>query len=833
LIVKFQIFTDEQFDNKPSRPIKKRMATRRQAPGQSTPVPISIDPMKRRPPPPPPEDSSPPKRAGSLKGPALPKEHLKVNDEGLPKSRSTENIPKTAEEQSLYSYAYDHTFISVKSPKDSPVSNPDSTEEDGSYCEPDASAVSGFMNELKCKDVSDGTYEFPEEEAVPRHYTESGSVSSENEYAQPEDIINGDDEDTDSDSDDVHDYEIPCDSPPPIPPHKSPLRSGSYDVTPPDNQDTDSDEEDDYVEVRFRRLENTSIAKQQHEHVDVLSNSFLESFSYEWEVVTPDFQTVSGPPLDSYTHFSPQPPDAQGFSEEESDGDTFIEPLYQVYTARTLKRDRTLSRKVADSSQTDTSFDDLTKGTLRNMRMLWCEVPDVIASGILESIDSNERKRQEAMFEVITSEASYLKSLNILESLFINSPELTTGTPQSVLEKAQHHILFSNVRIVIESSQKFLDTLRQRSSVSLVVSSISDIIEEFATKHFEVYVKYCSNQIYQDRVLKELRKFPRFVEGMERLEKSAAAQCLSLQSFLVLPMQRITRLPLLVNAICHRCEPGSDDFINTDAALKAIHKVVRNCNEGARKMERMEEMVALQPQIEFTSKPIALVSANRWLLRRGEVVLVIEQLRSPISKKKLKLKPVYMFLFNDLLLITKKKSENRYRVLDYAARNMTKVEESSDPAIQLNYLLSLILLENCNNKTKDFLFCAESDIIVISINFISIIVISIIVISIIVISIIVISIIIIIIIVIIIIVISIIVFSIIVISINFINQTELTKLAGVRLSTLQRPNKKERKFTGPGIVLKYKLSMTTHHSSQMNWPYTREMLSTYNENYPT
>lgn len=55
-----------------------------------------------------------------------------------------------------------------------------------------------------------------------------------------------------------------------------------------------------------------------------------------------------------------------------------IEPLYQIYAARTLQKDRTLSRKRTSSDQQTESFiDDLTKGTLRNMRMLWCEIPEV------------------------------------------------------------------------------------------------------------------------------------------------------------------------------------------------------------------------------------------------------------------------------------------------------------------------------------------------------------------------------------------------------------------------------------------------------------------------
>ena len=43
------------------------------------------------------------------------------------------------------------------------------------------------------------------------------------------------------------------------------------------------------------------------------------------------------------------------------------------------------------------------------------------------------------------------------------------------------------------------------------------------------------------------RKSVRFVEAVKRLQSGKEAQGLTLQSFLVLPMQRITRLPLLVN----------------------------------------------------------------------------------------------------------------------------------------------------------------------------------------------------------------------------------------------------------------------------------------------
>lgn len=59
-----------------------------------------------------------------------------------------------------------------------------------------------------------------------------------------------------------------------------------------------------------------------------------------------------------------------------------------------------------------------------SQRSLWCELPEVKAAGLLESLDEDTKLLQEAFFEVITSEASYLRSLNILITHFMASQEM-------------------------------------------------------------------------------------------------------------------------------------------------------------------------------------------------------------------------------------------------------------------------------------------------------------------------------------------------------------------------------------------------------------------------
>ena len=64
-----------------------------------------------------------------------------------------------------------------------------------------------------------------------------------------------------------------------------------------------------------------------------------------------------------------------------------------------------------------------------------------------------------------------------------------------------------------------------------------------------------------------------FREAVTKLEQNQICQGLPIQSFLTLPMQRITRLPLLVDAVCHRMDPSSQEYENATRTLQNLQKV--------------------------------------------------------------------------------------------------------------------------------------------------------------------------------------------------------------------------------------------------------------------
>ncbi|XP_066463472.1 rho guanine nucleotide exchange factor 16 [Eleutherodactylus coqui] len=356
--------------------------------------------------------------------------------------------------------------------------------------------------------------------------------------------------------------------------------------------------------------------------------------------------------------------------------------LYQEYRERGLNSNNQESDDdllEENSTQAEPQPDDgIVVKSYRPAQLIWSQLPQVQESGILDKISPEERKRQEAIFEIITSEYSYQHSLDILFRLFKKSEEL-----KQTINGTDHHHLFSNIADILEVSKRFFEDLEKRHKDNPFIHDISDIVEDHASNNFQPYVIYCSNEVYQQRTLQRLltTNVP-FKETLKQIEIKPECGGLPTFSFLILPMQRVTRLPLLMDTICQKTDPYSPEYEACTRALKAISKLVKLCNEGARKMERTEQMYTLQTQLEFGKiKPFPLISASRWLLKRGELMLVEE---AGIFRKGFGRTYCYLFLFNDVLIITKKKSEESYTVTDYVKTDQYAVDLNDNEDNQIS-----------------------------------------------------------------------------------------------------------------------------------------------------
>ncbi|KAK1340574.1 hypothetical protein QTO34_019145 [Cnephaeus nilssonii] len=335
--------------------------------------------------------------------------------------------------------------------------------------------------------------------------------------------------------------------------------------------------------------------------------------------------------------------------------------------------------------------------SFRAPQVTWSQLPEVVESGILDTLPAEERKRQEAIFEILTSEFSYQHSLGILVAEFLQSREL-----RATMTQTEHHHLFSNIL-------DFFEDLERRHKAQVCVEDISDILEEHAERHFHPYVAYCSNEVYQQRALQRLTSSnTAFRDALREIERRPACGGLPMISFLILPMQRVTRLPLLTDTLCLKTQGHPERYRAASRAFKAMNKLVKQCNEGAHKMERMEQMYTLQTQLDFGKvKSLPLISASRWLLKRGELFVVEE---TGLFRKLASRPTCHLFLFNDVL--------DSFVVQDYAhvdQLQVHKVEATELPlpgggnrSSSVPHPFQVTLLHNSEGRQERILLSSDS-----------------------------------------------------------------------------------------------------------------------------
>ncbi|XP_004382470.2 rho guanine nucleotide exchange factor 5 [Trichechus manatus latirostris] len=335
---------------------------------------------------------------------------------------------------------------------------------------------------------------------------------------------------------------------------------------------------------------------------------------------------------------------------------------------------------------------------------LWQEIPVVRNSTVLLSMTHEDQKLQEAKFELIISEASYLRSLNVAVDHFQLSTQL-----RAALSNQDHQWLFSRLQDVRDVSATFLSDLEENFENNIFTFHVCDVVLNHAPHFRRVYLPYVTNQTYQERTFQSLlNSNSHFREVLERLESDPVCQRLSLKSFLILPFQRITRLKLLLQNILKRTQPGSLEEAEATKAHHALEELIRDCNSNVQRMRRTEELIYLSQKIEFECRIFPLISQSRWLVKSGELT-ALEFSASPGLRRKLNTRPVHLHLFNDRLLLSRPREGSRFLVFDHAPFSAVRGEkcEMKLHGAHKN-LFRLFLLHNTQGSQAEFLFRTET-----------------------------------------------------------------------------------------------------------------------------
>ncbi|XP_014377006.1 pleckstrin homology domain-containing family G member 7 isoform X2 [Alligator sinensis] len=290
--------------------------------------------------------------------------------------------------------------------------------------------------------------------------------------------------------------------------------------------------------------------------------------------------------------------------------------------------------------------------------------------------DCLELKKEAAVWELFTSECTYfLDHLLVLKMIFMNS-----------LKYLQSNEFFLDVDL-----RRLFGNLEELSQVSLsFVTSFFQIIKDYInksessldfismlTKYFhgnlcQTHQIYCLNYTSAVFYLENLRQREDFGIYLKWCEQHEQCKRLHLTELLVAPLHRLTRYPLLLNNIWKRSN-DSTEKVTICSIKEKVEKSIRDLEGKVKWLDNFQKCRQLQeviiwPQLwdrdkrffvpeclkhtlrENLSENI-LSSTNRHLLHEGKLALA----------ESTRFLDVYLFLFDDFLLITKmKRNKKKY-----------------------------------------------------------------------------------------------------------------------------------------------------------------------------
>eukprot|EP00079_Xenopus_tropicalis_P009304 XP_002933203.1 PREDICTED: phosphatidylinositol 3,4,5-trisphosphate-dependent Rac exchanger 1 protein [Xenopus tropicalis] len=292
--------------------------------------------------------------------------------------------------------------------------------------------------------------------------------------------------------------------------------------------------------------------------------------------------------------------------------------------------------------------------------------------------------------ETLSTERDYVGTLHFLQSAFLHRIR------QNAIDKAENciseenvKILFSNIEDILEVHKEFLEALE--SSLQPEPQTHHELGHVFLKfkDRFCVYEEYCSNHEKALRLLMELNKIPNvraFLLSCMLLGGRKTTD-IPLEGYLLTPIQRICKYPLLLKELAKRTPTKHPDHQAVHSALQAMKTVCTNINETKRQMEKLEALEQLQSHIEGWEGS-NLTDICTQLLLQGTLLKISA---GNIQER-------MFFLFDNLLVYCKRKS----RVAGKKSTKRTKSINGSLYIFRGRINTEVMEVENVEDGTADY-----------------------------------------------------------------------------------------------------------------------------------
>ncbi|KAM6906430.1 pleckstrin homology domain-containing family G member 1 [Lycodopsis pacificus] len=237
--------------------------------------------------------------------------------------------------------------------------------------------------------------------------------------------------------------------------------------------------------------------------------------------------------------------------------------------------------------------------------------------------------------EILDTERTYVQDLRSIVEDYL---ECISNQSRLALSSEDKGSLFGNIQDIYHFNRDLLHDLEKCNADPVAIA------ECFVSKseEFHIYTQYCTNYPRSVAVLTECMRNKALAKFLRERQESLR-HSLPLGSYLLKPVQRILKYHLLLHEIVNHMEKDTETYEVVQEAIETMQRVAWHINDMKRKHEHAVRLQEIQSLLTNWKGPD--------LIGYGELVLE-GTFRLQRAKNERTL-----FLFDKLLLITKKREE--------------------------------------------------------------------------------------------------------------------------------------------------------------------------------
>ncbi|KAF9818250.1 hypothetical protein IEO21_02878 [Rhodonia placenta] len=315
---------------------------------------------------------------------------------------------------------------------------------------------------------------------------------------------------------------------------------------------------------------------------------------------------------------------------------------YSIACPRRLEQQARLNMKPQPGLKKQISKESL--GDLVEPGTLWIHT---VPQEVVNSVSDTEKKRQEAINEVMYTERDFVRDMEYLRDLWMKPLREQEIIPESRRADFLTQV-FWNINDIIAVNTRLRDALNKRQKSYAVVEQIGDVLLD-AVPHFAPFVSYGAHQLYgKYEFEKEKSSNPAFAAFVEEIERRPESRKLELNGYLTKPTTRLARYPLLLEAVLKHTPDDNPDKAALPKAVAMVREFLKAVNHETGKAENRFNLLQLDQQLVFRpgeEVDLRLKEEGRELIYKGAL------------KKQGDSSELQVFLFDHALLLVKAKSK--------------------------------------------------------------------------------------------------------------------------------------------------------------------------------